>query len=87
MNPVTETVKIDAPRDLVERLNRRGADVEKIIRDALTQEAEQADREELRSLAREASAILQKVPDEAIVKAIRKSRDEHRRRSSTPAQS
>jgi hypothetical protein len=74
---VTETVKIDAPRDLVERLNRRGADVEKIIRDALTQEAEQADRDELRCLAREASIILQKVPDEAIIKAIRTSRDEH----------
>lgn len=77
MNPVTETVKIDAPRDLVERLSRRGADVEKIVRDALAREAEQADREELHRLAREASTILQKVPDDAIVEAIRKSRDEH----------
>jgi precorrin-6B methylase 1 len=72
VKPVTETVKIDAPRDLVERLNRRGADVEKIVLDALTHEDERADREELRRLAREASAILKKVPDEAIVKAIRK---------------
>ena len=67
---MTETVKIDAPRDLVERLSRRGADVEKIVRDALA-------REELHRLAREASTILQKVPDDAIVEAIRKSRDEH----------
>ena len=77
MNPVTETIKIDAPRDLVERLTRQGADVEKIIRDALTREAEQADLQELRRLAEEASTILQKVPDEAIVEAIRKSRDQH----------
>lgn len=77
MNPVTETIKIDAPRDLVERLTKQGADVEKIIRDALTREAEQADIQELQRLAEEASTILQKVPDEAIVEAIRKSRDQH----------
>lgn len=77
MNPVTETIKIDAPRDLVERLTRQGADVEKIIRDALTREAEQTDLQELQRLADEASMILQKVSDEAIVEAIRKSRDEH----------
>jgi len=74
---VTETIKIDAPRDLVERLTKQGADVEKIIRDALIREAEQADIQELRRLAEEASTILQKVPDEAIVEAIRKSRDQH----------
>ena len=73
---MTETIKIDAPRHLVEALNKRGADVEKIVRDALTREAQQADREELRWLAEEARAILQKVPDEAIVEAVRKSRDE-----------
>ena len=77
MNPVTETIKIDAPRDLVERLTRQGADVNKIIRDALTREAEQADFQELQRLAEEASTILQKVSDEAIVEAIRKSRDQH----------
>jgi len=75
---LTETIKIDAPRHLVEALNKRGADVEKIVRDALTREAQQADREELRRLAEEASAILQKVPDEAIVEAIRKSREQHK---------
>lgn len=74
---MTETIKIDAPRDLVERLTKQGADVEKIIRDALIREAEQADIQELRRLAEEASTILQKVPDEAIVEAIRKSRDQH----------
>lgn len=74
---MTETIKIDAPRDLVERLTRQGADVEKIIRDALTREAEQTDLQELQRLADEASMILQKVSDEAIVEAIRKSRDQH----------
>ena len=77
VKPVTETVKIDAPRHLVEKLNKRGANIEKIIQDALTREAQQADREEPQELAREASEILQKVPDEAIVQAIRKTRDEH----------
>lgn len=77
MNTVTDTIKIEAPRHLVERLTRRGANVEKIVRDALTREAEQVDREELQRLAEEASAILQKVPDEHIVEAIRKSRDQH----------
>jgi len=77
VNPVTETIKIDAPRHLVERLTKQGADVEKIIREALTREAEQADLQELQRLAEEASTILQKVSDEAIVEAIRKSRDQH----------
>jgi len=77
VNPVAETIRIDVPRDLVERLARQGADVEKITRDTLTREAKKADLQELRRLAEEASMILQKVPDEAKVEAIRKSRDQH----------
>jgi len=37
---------------------------------------EKDDLEELRRLAEEASIILQKIPDEHIIEAIRKSRDE-----------
>lgn len=74
---MTGTVKIDAPRHLVEALNKRGADIEEIIREALTREAQQADQTELRELAKEAAAILEKIPEEAIIEAIRKSRDQH----------
>ena len=42
-----------------------------------TSKPRKADREELRRLAQEASATLQKIPDEDIVEATRKSRDEH----------
>ncbi len=38
---------------------------------------EKDDLEELRRLAEEASIILQKIPDEHIIEAIRKSRDQH----------
>jgi len=74
---MTETINLAAPRDLVEILTKRGANIEKIVQDALSREANQPTREELRRLILEAGEILQKVPEEAIVKAIRKSRDEH----------
>jgi len=71
-------VKINAPRELVERLNRLGKNVEKIIADALRKEADRLDREELNKHANEAKAILQNVPDKVIIKAIRKSREAHK---------
>lgn len=73
---MTDTVKIEAPRNLVEKLRKHGVDVEKIVSEALIR-ADKANQEELKRSMDEASKILQKVSDEDIVKAIRKSRDEH----------
>lgn len=75
---MTETVKINAPRELVERLNKLGKNVEKIIAAALQKEADRLDREELNKHANEAKTILQNVPDKVIIRAIRKSREEHK---------
>ena len=45
MIDTTETVKIDAPRDLVDRLTRRGADVDKIVAETLRKEADRLDEQ------------------------------------------
>ena len=77
MIDTTETVKIDAPRDLVDRLTRRGADVDKIVAETLRKEADRLDEQSAERAADRISEILRDVPDAVIVAAIRKSRDEH----------
>lgn len=70
---VTVTGKI--PAELRERLNRLGLNVSGLIRGALEEEVERLERERLRSLAEEAGEILQKIPAEELVEAIRAGRE------------
>ena len=74
---MTETVKIDAPKEPVDRLRRHGADVDKIIAETLQREADRLDEQSAEKAADRISEILRDVPDEVIVASIRKSRDEH----------
>jgi len=74
---MTEIVKIDAPREPVERLRRHGADVDKIVAETLQREADKLDEEKAKRAADRIREILRGVPDDVIVSAIRKSRDEH----------
>jgi post-segregation antitoxin (ccd killing protein) len=77
VKPVTETVKIDAPKESVERLRRHGADIDKLVAETLEKEADRLDESSAEQAADRISVILRDVPDEIIVAAIRKSRDEH----------
>ena len=70
---VTVTAKI--PADLKERLARVGANVSGLIREALEREVKRLERERLRKLAEEAGGILQKIPADELVEAVREGRE------------
>jgi post-segregation antitoxin (ccd killing protein) len=72
-NQVTVTAKI--PAELKKKLTKLGVNVSELTREALQREVERLERDRRRRLAEEASKILQKVPVEEIVEAVRASRE------------
>jgi len=71
---VTVTAKIDV--GLKERLKKLEVNISGLIREALELEAKRMERERIRKLAEEAGVILQKIPAEELVEAIRISREQ-----------
>ena len=71
---VTITAKI--PKELKEKIRRLNINASRVIREALEAEVRRREEERLKALAREVSRILNKIPEEEIVRAIRKARDE-----------
>ncbi len=69
------TVSAKIPIELKEKLNSLGVNVSGLIREALQAEAKCLERERLRTLAENAAAILQKIPEDELVESIRASRD------------
>jgi len=70
---VTVTAKISA--DLKETLNRLEVNVSGLIRQTLELEAKRLEEERLRKLAEAAGKILQKVPAEELIEAVRLGRE------------
>jgi len=71
---VTITAKI--PKELKEKIRRLNINASRVIREALEAEVRRREEEQLKALAREVSRILNKIPKEEIVRAIREARDE-----------
>ena len=71
---VTITAKI--PKELKEKIRRLNINASRVIREALEAEVRRREEERLKALAREVSRILNKIPKEEIVRAIREARDE-----------
>ena len=72
-NRVTVSAKI--PAELKKKLTKLGVNVSGLMREALQSEVERLERERLRKLAEEAGEILQKIPVEEIVEAVRAGRE------------
>jgi post-segregation antitoxin (ccd killing protein) len=72
-NQVTVSAKI--PAELKKRLTKLGVNVSGLMRETLQSEVERLERERLRKLAEEAGEILQKIPVEEIVEAVRAGRE------------
>jgi post-segregation antitoxin (ccd killing protein) len=70
---VTVTAKI--PVELKEKLSKLGVNLSRLMREALEREAKRVEKERLRELAEEAGEILQKIPAEELVKAVREGRE------------
>jgi len=72
-NQVTVSAKI--PAELKKKLTKLGVNVSGLMRETLQSEVERLERERLRKLAEEAGEILQKIPVEEIVEAVRAGRE------------
>jgi post-segregation antitoxin (ccd killing protein) len=72
-NPATVTAKI--PAELKKKLTELKVNVSGLMREALQSEVKRLERDRLRKLAEEAGEILQKVPAEEIIEAVRAGRE------------
>lgn len=70
---VTVSARID--KALREKLKRYGISVSKVIRRALEEEVRKAEEEEIRKILGRIGRILEKIPEEEVVKSIRENRE------------
>jgi len=68
-------VSAKIPAELKKKLTQLNVNVSGLVRAALISEVERLEKERLRKLAEEAGEILQKIPAEEIVEAVRASRE------------
>jgi len=73
---MTEIVTVRVKKSLKEKARKYKIDVSKTVRAALENEIRKREEEELTQALGDIKTILQKIPDEEIVKAIRESRDQ-----------
>ena len=68
------TVRVD--KALKRKIKKYNLNVSKITRQAIEEEIKKRERQELTSAIMEMKTLLEKIPDQEIVKAIRDSRDQ-----------
>jgi antitoxin CcdA len=68
------TVRVD--KALKEKIRKYKISVSKITRQALEEEIKKRERQELTGAIIEMKTLLEKIPDEEIIKAVRDSRDQ-----------
>ena len=73
---MTEMVTVRVEKSLKEKARKYKVDVSKTLRSALEAEIRKREEEELIQALSDIKTILQKIPDDEIVKAIRESRDQ-----------
>jgi ferredoxin-fold anticodon binding domain-containing protein len=73
---MTEIVTVRVKKSLKEKARKYKVDVSKTVRAALEDEIRKREEEELSQALSDIKIILQKIPDEEILKAIRESRDQ-----------
>jgi len=72
----TEVITVRVNKSLKAKIRKHKIDVSKAVREALEAEVKKREDAELIDAICKMKAILQKIPDEEIVRAIRESRDE-----------
>lgn len=68
------TVRVD--KALKEKIRKYKINISKITRQALEEEIKKRERQELTGAIIEMKTLLEKIPDEEIIKAVRDSRDQ-----------
>jgi len=73
---MSEVLTIRVDKALKGKIRKYKLSVSKITRQALEEEIKKRERQELADTIVEMKTLLQKIPDEEIIKAIRESRDQ-----------
>jgi post-segregation antitoxin (ccd killing protein) len=73
---MSEVVTVRVDKVLKEKIRKYKIRVSKITREALEEEIKKHERQELANAVSEMKTLLNKIPDDEIVRAIRESRDQ-----------
>ena len=73
---MTAVITVRVQKSLRAKLRKHRVDVSKTVREALEDEVKRREDAELMQSVCKMKAVLEKIPDEEIVKAIRESRDQ-----------
>jgi len=73
---MSEVVTIRVDKVLKEKIKKYKISISKITREALEEEIEKHERQELTNAINEMKTLLNKIPDDEIARAIRESRDQ-----------
>ena len=73
---MSEVVTVRVDKVLKEKIRKYRISISKITREALEEEIEKHERQELANAINEMKTLLNKIPDDEIARAIRESRDQ-----------
>jgi len=73
---MSDVITVRVEKRLKERMRKHGISVSRTVRDALEREVKKRETEELRKTVKEMKTLLDKIPDDEIVRVVRESRDE-----------
>ena len=73
---MSEAITVRVDKTLKEKIRKYKIRVSKITREALEEEIKKHERQELSNAISEMKTLLNKIPDDEIVRAIRESRDQ-----------
>ncbi len=73
---MSEVITVRVGKVLKEKIRKYKISVSKITREALEEEIQKRERQELANAVSEMKVLLDKIPDDEIVRAIRESRDQ-----------
>ena len=73
---MSEVVTVRVDKVLKEKIRKYKISVSKITREAIEEEIKKHERQELANAVSEMKTLLNKIPDDEIVRAIRASRDQ-----------
>ncbi len=73
---MSEVITVRVEKTLKERVRRYRINVSQTVREVLEQEVKKHEMEELAKTVKGMKALLSKIPDDEIVRAVRESRDQ-----------
>jgi antitoxin CcdA len=73
---MSEVITVRVKKTLKQKIRKHRINVSKTVREALEEEVKKRENAELSQAITQMKAVLEKIPDDEIVKAIRESRDQ-----------